>query len=181
VPVSGFPIALFDDVRMTLEDGDHLLFRAGTEAGVFKTTNGAGKWGQVNSGLTNLAVSSFAIHPTVAETLYAGTAGGVFKTINGGVQWKRVNSGLRNVRVQSLAIHPNESKSVYAGTEGGVFQSGNGGNRWTPMIHILHSFGGGKNDGRAPECNDLLLVGSTFYGMTTEGGGAGGGVIFRLY
>ncbi len=44
---------------------------------------------------------------------------------------------------------------------------------------ILHSFTGGATDGENPTAN-LVLVGSTLYGTTTEGGTANDGTLFSL-
>ena len=47
---------------------------AGTDGGgVFKSTNGGGNWGAVNTGLTATYVSALAIDPETPTTLYAGT------------------------------------------------------------------------------------------------------------
>ena len=43
----------------------------------------------------------------------------------------------------------------------------------------LHSFAGGAGDGAYPDC-DLTLSGTTFYGMTDQGGANGDGVVFRV-
>ncbi|MHC1727804.1 MAG: hypothetical protein AB9866_17675 [Syntrophobacteraceae bacterium] len=45
---------------------------------------------------------------------------------------------------------------------------------------LCYSFAAGSTDGGQPNGN-LTRTGSTVYGMTAEGGDAGGGVIFRLY
>ena len=47
---------------------------AGTGGGgVFKSTNGGGTWGAVNTGLTDTVVFALAIDPATPGTLYAGT------------------------------------------------------------------------------------------------------------
>jgi uncharacterized repeat protein (TIGR03803 family) len=43
----------------------------------------------------------------------------------------------------------------------------------------LHAFAGGTNDGANP-MGDLTLSGTNFYGMTSQGGAAGLGVVFRV-
>jgi uncharacterized repeat protein (TIGR03803 family) len=43
----------------------------------------------------------------------------------------------------------------------------------------LHAFAGGTNDGARP-MGDLTLSGTNFYGMTSQGGAAGLGVVFRV-
>lgn len=47
--------------------------------GVFKSTDGASTWSDVNAGLTDTSVNALAIDPSTPGTLYAGTdSGGVF-------------------------------------------------------------------------------------------------------
>ena len=49
---------------------------AGTNAGVFKSTNSGGNWTAL--GLSNLAVNAIAIDPKRPGLVYAGTSAGVF-------------------------------------------------------------------------------------------------------
>ena len=73
---------------------------------MFKSTNGGGNWGAVNTGLTATTVCALAIDPATPTTLYAGTDGGVFKSTNGGGNWSAVNTGLTATTVLALAIDP---------------------------------------------------------------------------
>ena len=96
---------------------------AGTDGGVFLSTNNGTGWSQVNSGLTNTAVMSLAVSGT---NLFAGTNGGVFLSANNGISWTAVNSGL-STGVMSLAV---SGTNLFAGTYGGVFFSTNNGTSW---------------------------------------------------
>src|SRR2546428_81874 len=50
---------------------------AGTDGGVFKTTNGGGSWSAVNTGLTATRVNALAVDATTSpRTVYAGRGGG---------------------------------------------------------------------------------------------------------
>ena len=62
---------------------------AGTEGGVFKSTNGGANWSasQYRPDLNQCFVPWRLIRLTPA-TLYAGTWGGVFKSTNGGAGWQ---------------------------------------------------------------------------------------------
>jgi uncharacterized repeat protein (TIGR03803 family) len=46
-------------------------------------------------------------------------------------------------------------------------------------FQVLHTFAGGQNDGAGP-AGDLLVVGSTFYGMTSSGGANNDGTVFSF-
>ena len=62
---------------------------AGTDSGVFKSTNAGGNWTAINTGLTNTCVLALVIDPSAPATLYAGTLGGVFKSTDGGGAGRR--------------------------------------------------------------------------------------------
>ena len=51
---------------------------AGTDGGVFKSTNGGGNWNAVNTGLSDTYVAALAIDPSTPTTLYAGTYGAAY-------------------------------------------------------------------------------------------------------
>src|SRR5439155_7435258 len=77
----------------------------GTRGGVFKTTDGGGRWFGVNTGLPAAAiVDALAIDPQHPATLYVGITlpsvfepfgAGIFKTDDGGDSWRSM-AGLEN-------------------------------------------------------------------------------------
>jgi hypothetical protein len=94
--------------------------------GVFRTDNGT-SWTAVDSGLTNMAVRSFAVS---SGNLFAGTDSGVFLSTNNGTSWTAVNSGLTDTRVYSLAV---SGSSIFASTTSSVYHSSNSGSTWTAV------------------------------------------------
>lgn len=77
-------------VRALLVNGTDLF--AGTDSGVFITTDNGSNWTEKNNGLTNTSVSSFA---EIGENIFAATqGGGVFLSTNSGTNWTLVNNGL---------------------------------------------------------------------------------------
>ena len=48
---------------------------AGTSGGVFKSTDGAGTWSALDTGLHDLRVTRLVVDPLTPTTLYAGTVG----------------------------------------------------------------------------------------------------------
>jgi photosystem II stability/assembly factor-like uncharacterized protein len=150
---------------------------AGTFGGVFKSTNGGGAWGAVNTGLTSTYVYALAIDPATPSTLYSGTPGGVFKSANGGGNWGAVNTGLTSPSVIAVAIDPATPSTVYAGTEGGgVFKSTNGGGNWSAVNTGLP--GGTVSALAIDPASPLTLYAGTRAGVfkSTDGGGAWGAV-----
>jgi photosystem II stability/assembly factor-like uncharacterized protein len=105
---------------------------AGTEYGVFKSTNGGKNWITANTGLTvPTNVQILAIDPLTPTILYAGTGYGVFKSTNGGDDWNPINTGLTDSHLWTLAVDPLAPTVLYAGTwNGGVFKSIDGGEIW---------------------------------------------------
>ncbi len=85
---------------------------AGTDGGVFLSTNNGVSWTAVNTRLTNTGVSALVVN---GSNLFAGT-GGVFLSTNNGTSWTAVNTGLTSTSVYSLAV---SGLHLFAGTRGG--------------------------------------------------------------
>lgn len=100
---------------------------AGTDDGVFLSTNNGTSWSAVNTGLTYTDVCALSASGT---NLLAGTAGGgVFLSTNNGTSWSAVDSGLTDTYIFSLAI---SGTNLFAGTwPDGIFLSTNNGTSWT--------------------------------------------------
>jgi len=82
---------------------------------------------------------------------------------------------------------PNGSLTLSGSTLYGMTQQGGGSDSGTAFqmntdgtgFAVLHSFTGGGSDGLYP-FGSLTLSGSTFYGMTSQGGGNDGGTAFQM-
>ncbi len=116
----------------SLDYSDGTLF-AGTEVGLFSTTDNGINW--VNMGIGSFDVRAVLVSTSNSESgkIYAGTWGsGVFVSTDFGATWNINNEGLPNLAVQTLVKGINGE--IYAGTfGGGVAVSENGGNNWTEM------------------------------------------------
>ena len=107
-PYGGFVVSLAGS-------GSNLF--AGTNRGVFLSTNNGAKWTAINNGLTDTDVRQLALSGT---NLFAGTNGGVFLSTNNGTDWAAVNSGLTSTDVLALA---ESGTDLIAGTlDGGVWR-----------------------------------------------------------
>jgi len=113
-----------------------MLF-AGTNAGVFRSTDGGTSWAAVNSGLTATLILDVAIDPQNASTLYAATYNGLVKTTDGGTNWGPANPSLA---LGLLAIDPQNTSTVFAAgcvadgsgvSSCGVVKSTDGGTGWS--------------------------------------------------
>jgi hypothetical protein len=69
---------------------------AGTEHGIFKSTNGGTFWLSSSYGVLDPYVIALAVDPTNHGIVYAGTSKKVYKSTNGGRRWSP--AGLRHYR-----------------------------------------------------------------------------------
>ena len=104
-------------------DGKFLL--AGTEGGVFVSTDNGKNWEAVNEGLKNKDVRSLVI--TTKEEVYivyAGTSDGLFhvEITTAEKKWQAITSDfLKNLNVQALAANKTNGTIFVGMEEGGVF------------------------------------------------------------
>jgi len=78
---------------------------AGTDSGVYISSNSGGSWTAVSSGLpSGAAVTSLAVDSATSTTLYAGTdASGVYMSTNWGESWTAANSPASRPEPMSIA------------------------------------------------------------------------------
>jgi photosystem II stability/assembly factor-like uncharacterized protein len=94
---------------------------AGTDAGLFKSTDAGASWQPLHGPLDGVRVEALAINPQRRQTVYAGTDRGVFRTGDGGESWRHF-SRLPLRAFDALAVDP-AAGIVYAGAYGGgVFE-----------------------------------------------------------
>lgn len=96
-------------------------------------------WGGVNSG----RVTSIALSPTNANTLFIGAAdGGVWESTNDGASWATHTGSQPNLAMGSVVVDPSNSLDVFAGTGeadscadcangDGILESTDGGATWS--------------------------------------------------
>lgn len=109
---------------------------AGTQGGVYKSTDGGSTWVQKNTGLIESRfIVALAIDSSNPNTLYAGHYGGASKSVDGGETWQDLG-GPPPGFVYALLLE--SSSTLYAGTYGGgLYKSTNGGNGWTAINNGL--------------------------------------------
>jgi photosystem II stability/assembly factor-like uncharacterized protein len=114
----------------------------GTEAKIYKSTNGGESWQDISSNLpADMAIWGIAISPSDNNVVYIGVDGyGVYKTVDGGATWERKNSGLTSTKIISLAISRWNDEMVFAGTDDeSVFATIDGGENWNQLDEGLNS------------------------------------------
>ncbi len=122
----------------------NIIYEAGLDSGIYKTTNAGLNWFPVNNGLTYNKVQCLSISLSNPLILYAGTDqngaanSGIYKTTNGGSNWTLISNGITDSKgIQSIAIHPTNPNTAWAAVfDGvvpstvGVFKTTDGGANW---------------------------------------------------
>jgi len=91
------------------------LFYAGTNQGLFRSTDGGVNWSRTG---TFTMVRAVVIDNQNDSLIYAGTSSGVYMSTDAGVSWQAVNEGLVIPDILSLAFRSNAPRTVFAGTNG---------------------------------------------------------------
>ncbi|MFA6541768.1 MAG: hypothetical protein WCT99_09210, partial [Bacteroidota bacterium] len=107
---------------------------AGTDGGVFRSTDNGVHWVQGNTGLTDTTIVALAVSDTI---IFAGdAASGVFRSDDNGTNWSEVNTGLTDTFISDLLV---VGSTLFAGTGdgGGMFRSLNNGASWEQITNGL--------------------------------------------
>ncbi len=137
---------------------------AGTENGVFQSSDDGLTWNASNNGITNMAVSAILEKPGSSKIFAAvnfnvlnnDTSGsGVFVSTDGGATWSDVSTGMTDCAITGLAMDTLNG-DLYATYYGGVYRSVNEGQSWTNV-----SSGIGSDDNTCIVANSAgLFTGS---------------------
>jgi len=141
-------------ICLAIDPGFPNVIYAGTNKGVFKSTDAGTTW--TAAGTTGTHITSLVIDTFDTKIIYASTAGfydwkesgigkdyypgkGIFKSTDGGNNWFPINNGLADSNGQeypdilSLSLNPVYSNRIYAATDVGVYRSTDGGLNWSPL------------------------------------------------
>jgi photosystem II stability/assembly factor-like uncharacterized protein len=134
-------------------------------------TNGAGKMGP------------FAVHPTIAGTVYAAAdGGGVWKTTDAGASWTAIGDSMVMNSLLSLAIAPSDPNVLYVGTGTnhintfsmgvGLLKTTDGGDSWSLPILADTNATSVNSVAVHPLDSQDLLIGTLGGGYRSTDGGA---------
>src|SRR5262249_25875073 len=130
---------------LTRDPSQSSTLYAGTQRGVYKSTDGGATWQFSGVGMPIERVQTIVIDPTSTSTVYAGTitpngveSVGIFKSTDSGATWTSINAGLVDpivgfapVDVEALAIDPKHPATILAGSRySEVYKSTDGGTTW---------------------------------------------------
>jgi len=179
--------------------GDPTTYYAGAASGgIWKTTDGGGRWEPIFDDQPAAAIGSLAVAPSDRSTIWAGTGepwairdsdvmgNGVYKSVDAGRTWTHM--GLDETgRVARILVHPADPNIVLVCAEGrltgpqrehGVYRTTDGGVHWDQVLFVDEKTGcsGLAMDPQNPR---TLFAGAWQAEMHTYGefsGGAGSGV-----
>jgi photosystem II stability/assembly factor-like uncharacterized protein len=97
---------------------------AGTDKGLFMSTNGGASWHRSPAPLQDAPVKAVAIDREQPLTVYAGTDGGVFRSTDGGHTWHPFGGQLPLRPFDALAIDRAVGKLYVGALGGGIFELG---------------------------------------------------------
>jgi photosystem II stability/assembly factor-like uncharacterized protein len=148
-------------VRALATDGDYLF--AGTDRGVFRSSNNGSYWAAAGPGITD-AVNCMTVSGD--GNLCVGTSSGVYVSVDEGIRWRHVST----VATSCFAF---TAGTLFAGTDSGVYRSRNYGLTWEAATNsglasrALGSLPPGSliaTGGRL-----YVLVAGTLYSSTNDG------------
>ena len=108
---------------------------AGTEEGVYLSTDGGDSWKQ-SVGLVPARVYSLTQSSADPKVLWAGGCRDVYLSTDGGINWAKA-TGLGNASVTSLTQSSADPKVLWVGTSRGAYFSTDDGRVWGPRMQGL--------------------------------------------
>lgn len=147
-------------VSLAIDTANPSTLYAGSEDGLYLTTDGAASWNKV--GLHGRTVFCVAIDPWDPALVYAGTTDGLYRSNDGGLSWHPWGREMMGITVSALALDPENPGVIYAGTKyHACWWSKDGGRTWLPA-----------NDGLHASSVDTLIIrpgGDILYAATPDG------------
>ena len=118
------------DIKALFTNGNEIF--AGTNRGVYLSTENGRSWQAVNNGMIDAVV--FALVKS-GNTLLAGTDPGLLRSTDNGQTWETISNGLTSRGVTALATN---GTAFFAGTpDQGVFRSLDNGQTWQAINNGL--------------------------------------------
>jgi len=121
---------------LVIDDSNSSVIYAGTDNGVFKTTDSGLNWQQV--GLPRKQIVSISIDYTApSRKIYAaGAWSTVHRSSNNGETWEDISAGISQEYIWTIATDPSQAEHLWLGTNGGVYKWNGSNGRWEPTAPI---------------------------------------------
>jgi photosystem II stability/assembly factor-like uncharacterized protein len=134
----------------------NLLYLAGVQGGVWKSTDNGVNWSPISDQLSSLASGALAFDPFNPDIIYYGTGeqhysgdsfygDGMFKTTDAGVSWSKIalTSDVGSYIARTL-VKPTDSNILHVASDLGYIRSTDGGTTWNIELNPGH-------------CNDIVI------------------------
>jgi len=132
---------------------------AGTQHGLFSSTNYGATWNLINSGLPVVEIRSLLVN---GANIFAGTWGkGIYLSTNNGESWNPANTGKDDPNTDAFTVI---GSNMFAGGPTGAFRSTDNGTSWTAINAGLNS------SYLIPYVKSLATDGLYLYAGLIEGG-----------
>lgn len=125
---------------------------AGTDQGVFSSTDDGFRWNWSDSGLKYITALTFAVS---GAKIFAGTTGGLFLSNDSGKIWIPIAPKSMPLYVSALVVH---NTDIFAATSAGVFHSADQGITWIYSGLSSH------------QINSLIFKGQDLFAATIDDG-----------
>ena len=121
---------------------------AGTNAGVYRSSDGGASWTRLDSAMNDRVVWALLVLPSSADAIFAGTRpAGVFRSTDGGDTWHDTKIGARvdypvlvYNRITTVISDPISPRSIWVGVEiDGCWRSDDAGDTWSRHADGLSS------------------------------------------
>jgi photosystem II stability/assembly factor-like uncharacterized protein len=110
---------------------DKLVLFAGTDAGLFRSSNSGLTWEQVKApGVSDVPVLAIYAPPRGAGRLAVQTRGGLFVSDDAGLAWRPAFLPDQSYYLYDVALSTDREAPILAATSRGVLQSADGGGHW---------------------------------------------------
>ncbi len=149
---------------LALAPSDPATLVAGTDDGVYRTTDGGESWLRISppshADLINL--DSLAVDPRSAETIYAGTWHLAWKTTDAGRSWRSIKAGMiDDSDVMTLTLDTRNPDHVFATACSGIYRSPNAAGLWSKVRGIPSSSRRTRAFAQDPAQPTTLYAGTT--------------------
>lgn len=128
--INSFPTAYVRDII----NSGNTFFAGATPAGVYRSTDGALSWQEVNNGLVTVQARSVRQLMLSGAFIYAATDDGIYRSSDNGVNWVKKSSGIviGGGALYEFAHSIFEHNGIlFTGAWTGIYRSSNNGENWT--------------------------------------------------